>query len=200
MEQARLARRLAELQEAFDASFARTVEACPEELARALAIRAGGRRLVVRIEELAAVEPCRRTAPLAGGPPGLLGLAGLRGRLVAVYDLAALLGGRPRAGADGADGAGGAGGAGGASSRPAPRWLLVCARSPEIALAVDEIERHVGFSSADVRPLSGGDPGGHVGEAVEIDGAPLGILRVPSVVAAVLARAQGGAERAKEDR
>ncbi|WP_437682437.1 chemotaxis protein CheW [Sorangium sp. So ce131] len=196
MERARLARRLAELQQAFDASFARSAEACPEEAARALAIRAGGRRLVVRIEELAAVEPYRRTAPLAGGPPGLLGLAGLRGRLVAVYDLAALLGGRPRGGADVAGGAGG----GGEGSRPAPRWLLVCARSPDLALAVDEIERHVGFSSADVRPLSGGDPGGHVGEAVEIDGAPLGILRVPSVVAAVLARAQGGAERSKGDR
>ncbi|WP_437840465.1 chemotaxis protein CheW [Sorangium sp. So ce1153] len=184
MKRALLAQRLAELQRAFDASFAVPAEARPEEPARGLAIRAGDRRLVARVDELAAVEPCRRIVPLAGGPPGLLGLAGLRGRLVAVYDLAALVGGRPRAGVAG----------------PAPRWLLVCAEHPEIALAIDELEGHARFSCADVRPDDGVEHGEHVTEAVDVDGAPRGLLRVPAVAATVLRRAQRGAARPKEDR
>ncbi|XYI02824.1 chemotaxis protein CheW [Sorangium sp. So ce1128] len=185
MKRALLAERLAELQRAFDASFAAPAEARPEEPARGLAIRAGDRRLVTRVDELAAVEPCRRIVPLAGGPPGLLGLAGLRGRLVAVYDLAALVGGRPRAGA---------------AAGPAPRWLLVCAEHPEIALAIDELEGHARFACADVRPDDGADTGEHVREAVDVDGAPRGLLRVPAVAATVLRRAQRGAARPKEDR
>ncbi|WP_437311191.1 chemotaxis protein CheW [Sorangium sp. So ce388] len=185
MKRALLAQRLAELQRAFDASFAAPAEARPEEPARGLAIRAGDRRLVARVDELAAVEPCRRIVPLAGGPPGLLGLAGLRGRLVAVYDLAALVGGRPRAGVAG----------------PAPRWLLVCAEHPEIALAIDELEGHARFSCADARSHGGErEAGEHVTEAVDVDGAPRGLLRVPAVAATVLRRAQRGAARLKEDR
>ncbi|MGK3982940.1 chemotaxis protein CheW [Sorangium sp. So ce136] len=185
MKRALLAERLAALQRAFDASFAAPAEARPEEPARGLAIRAGDRRLVARVDELAAVEPCRRIAPLAGGPPGLLGLAGLRGRLVAVYDLAALVGGRPRAGA---------------AAGPTPRWLLVCAEHPDIALAIDELEGHARFSCADVRADNGADTGEHVREAVDVDGAPRGLLRVPAIAATVLRRAQRGAARPKEDR
>ncbi|XXY49250.1 chemotaxis protein CheW [Sorangium sp. So ce269] len=184
MKRALLAERLAELQRAFDASFAAPAEARPEEPARGLAIRAGDRRLVARVDELAAVEPCRRIVPLAGGPPGLLGLAGLRGRLVAVYDLAALVAGRPRAGVAG----------------PAPRWLLVCAEHPEIALAIDELEGHARFSCAEVHPDDGADTGEHVREVVDVDGAPRGLLRVPAVAATVLRRAQRGAAHPKEDR
>ncbi|XXT24881.1 chemotaxis protein CheW [Sorangium sp. So ce429] len=184
MRRALLADRLAELQRAFDASFAAPAEARPEEPARGLAIRAGDRRLVARVDELAAVEPCRPIVPLAGGPPGLLGLVGLRGRLVAVYDLAALVGGRPRAGVAG----------------PAPRWLLVCAEHPEIALAIDELEGHARFSCAEVHPDDGAEQGEHVREAVDVDGAPRGLLRVPAVAATVLRRAQRGAARPKEDR
>ncbi|WP_437580869.1 chemotaxis protein CheW [Sorangium sp. So ce887] len=191
MSRALLAERLAALRGAFDASFAEPARTRAEEPARALAIRAGDRRLLVRIEELAAVEPCRRIVPLAGGPPGLLGLAGLRGRLVAAYDLAALVSGRPRAGVDGA------------AAGPALRWLLVCAENPEIALAIDEIESHESFSLADVRSADderGEGAGEHVTEAVEIDGAPRGLLRVAAVAATVLRRAQRGAERLEEDR
>ncbi|WP_437819992.1 chemotaxis protein CheW [Sorangium sp. So ce1078] len=189
MNRALLAERLAALRDAFDASFAEPARTRAEEPARALAIRAGDRRLLVRIDELAAVEPCRRIVPLAGGPPGLLGLVGLRGRLAAAYDLAALVGGRPRAGA------------GGAAAGPAPRWLLVCAEDPEIALAIDEIDRHATFSLADVRSAEGErDASEHVTEAVEVDGAPRGLLRVAAVAATVLRRAQRGAERLKEDR
>ncbi|WP_437878546.1 chemotaxis protein CheW [Sorangium sp. So ce513] len=192
-----LADRLAALRDAFDASFAAPALPCADEPARALAIRAGDRRLLARIDELAAVEPCRRIVPLAGGPPGLLGLAGLRGRLVAVYDLAALVGGRPRAGV--ADAAAG----------PAPRWLLVCAESPDVALAIDEIEGHASLPRADEAPRGrardgederGEGAGDHVQEAVDVDGAPRGVLRVSAVAATVLRRAQRGAERPRGER
>ncbi|WP_437728452.1 chemotaxis protein CheW [Sorangium sp. So ce861] len=189
MKRALLAERLAALQAAFDASFAEPARTRAEEPARALAIRAGDRRLLVRVEELAAVEPCRRIVPLAGGPPGLLGLVGLRGRLAAAYDLAALVSGRPRAGVDAAAG-------------PAPRWLLVCAEHPDVALAIDEIEGHASISVEGARSAAGEREGAGelVTEAVEVDGGPRGLLRVAAVAAAILRRAQRGAERPKEDR
>ncbi|AGP36699.1 chemotaxis protein CheW [Sorangium cellulosum] len=190
MKRALLAERLAALQAAFDASFAEPARTRAEEPARALAVRAGDRRLLVRIEELAAVEPCRRIVPLAGGPPGLLGLVGLRGRLAAAYDLAALVSGRPRAGVDTA------------AAGPAPRWLLVCAEHPDIALAIDEIEGHASISPEGARAAAGEREGAGelVTEAVEVDGGPRGLLRVAAVADTVLRRAQRGAERPKEDR
>ncbi|WP_437338726.1 chemotaxis protein CheW [Sorangium sp. So ce394] len=190
MKRALLAERLAALQAAFDASFAEPARTRAEEPARALAVRAGDRRLLVRIEELAAVEPCRRIVPLAGGPPGLLGLVGLRGRLAAAYDLAALVSGRPRASV------------GAAAAGPAPRWLLVCAEHPDIALAFDEIEGHASVPREGARSAAAEREGAGelVTEAVEVDGEPWGLLRVAAVADTVLRRAERGAERPKEDR
>ncbi len=84
--------RLAALQAAFDGTFAappRLVDGEREEL---LAIRLSGDPFALRLRELTGVEPRRRVVPLPGAPTGLLGLAGLRGRLVPVYRLSILLG------------------------------------------------------------------------------------------------------------
>lgn len=175
--------RLEGLRRAFDEAFAAPVAPSVEERRSALAIRAGSGRFVVRLEDLAAVEACRRVEPLPEGAPGLLGLAGVRRRLVAAYDLAAILGCRPAS-------------AGGAESRP--RWLLICASSPDVGLAIEAVEGYVRYSDADLRPGHGAGLGEHVREALLHDGALHGIVDVPSTVAALARRAPGAPPPPKE--
>lgn len=172
----RAEQRLEELRRAFDETFATPTASCGEELRGALAIRAGSGRFAVRIEDLAAVEAYRRATPLPGIAPGLLGLAGVRGQLVAAYDLGALLGCRP------AD-------AGGPEARL--RWLLLCASSPEVGLAIEEIEGYVRFSSADLHAGDGAERGQHVREALRHGGALLGLIDVPRTLGALARHAAG---------
>ena len=179
----RITARVAELRRAFDASFAEPgQEIRDEDPSSALAIRAGDRQLAVRIEELSGVEACRRLVPLPGGAPGLLGLTGVRGQLVAVYDLAAVLGARtPASGA----------------AEPAFRWLLLCATSPELGLAIEHLDGYLRFSSAELHDEAGSV--GHTGEALlrggVLHGSALrGLLNLPAIVQAVSQRARGAAQ------
>jgi purine-binding chemotaxis protein CheW len=86
------ARQLAALREAFDQAFA----APPPEAATAedflIALRLAETPFALRVAELAGFHPLPWCAPLPAAEPALLGLAGLRGRLVPIYDLSALLG------------------------------------------------------------------------------------------------------------
>jgi chemotaxis signal transduction protein len=178
----RLTERVAELRRAFDTSFAEPIETGGEELASALAIRAGDRLLAARIEELSGVEACRRLVPLPGGAPELLGLTGVRGQLVAVYDLAGLLNDAgARAPASGA-------------AEVTFRWLLLCAGSPEIGLAIEQIDGYLRFSSAELHDEAGA--GGHARGAllrggVLHGGVLRGLIHIPALVEAVLHRARG---------
>jgi chemotaxis signal transduction protein len=61
--------------------------------------------------------------PLPSARPALLGLVGVRGRLLCVYRLATLLGLEHAA--------------------RLPRWLLVCEADDQLALAIDSIEAYV---------------------------------------------------------
>ena len=84
--------RLAELHSAFDLGYCepqREREAEPEDL---LAIDVAGYPYALRIRELLGLYVERRITALPGAAPELLGLAAVRGELVAVYDLASLLG------------------------------------------------------------------------------------------------------------
>lgn len=84
--------KLAELRAAFDETFAvpPVLPEAPGE--RLLALRIGTEAYAVRLAEIASIQSQKRVVPLPGGPEGLRGLAGIRGRLVAVYSLASLLG------------------------------------------------------------------------------------------------------------
>jgi chemotaxis signal transduction protein len=89
--------RLEALRHTFDAGYAvpqREREAEPEDL---LAIDIAGHPYALRIRELLGLHVERKITALPAAPPELLGLAAVRGELVAVYDLASLLG-YPRAG------------------------------------------------------------------------------------------------------
>jgi chemotaxis signal transduction protein len=88
----RLQGQLVELRQSFDRSFSDPVSAGAPERENLLAIRLGSDPYALRLSEVAAIGSDRPLTPLPSDRPELLGIAGLRGVIVAVYDLAALLG------------------------------------------------------------------------------------------------------------
>ncbi len=110
-----------ELRRAFDAGFAASPPT-PEDRVDLLLIRVGQDSLALRVAELSGVALCPRLEPVpqATPQPGLVGLAGLRGALVPVYALAALLGN--------------------AGTCSAGRWLALCGTREPLGLAFDELQ------------------------------------------------------------
>ena len=164
-----LAAQLGALREAFDASFAASLPGAPPPEEHLLAVRAGGAHLAVRVEDLAGVQQARQVTPLPGGAPGLLGLAGIRGRLLAVHDLGLLLGalGALRAREVGRQ----------------ARWLLLPREDQSLALGVDALEGYL------VRPVEA--PGAaRAADVIEHAGLLRGVLDVGAMVALARRHAQ----------
>src|SRR5687767_7240240 len=105
--------RVAELRRGFDLSFAAPPPEGLEEFEDLLAIRLEGDRYAVRVAEIAGLITGRKLAHLPSGAPNLLGVAGIRGGLVPVFDLSAMLG-YPASGA--------------------PQWMILCRSDDPIAL------------------------------------------------------------------
>lgn len=158
---ARMEALLAELRETFDAGFAEPRPPARPPARRLLAVRAGGVPLAAPLEDLAGVHAAQRIIPLPDCAPGLLGLAGIRGRVVAVHDLAAAVGAGALTGA--------------------PRWLLVTGGAEPLALAVEAVEGHLSL------PRGEGEAAQVV---IEHAGARWSVLDVRAIVAAIEQRAR----------
>jgi purine-binding chemotaxis protein CheW len=117
-----VADRIAELRAEFDRSFAQPARRHDVEHAELLAIWAGGRPYVLRLSQTAGLYPKRPVTALPGPLSALLGVAGFGGSIVPVYDLAALLG---------------------HAVPDRPRWLVLAAGSPPLALAFHQLDGHV---------------------------------------------------------
>ena len=100
-----------------------------------LAILVAGEPYAIRLRDISGLLTTRKIVAVPGATPDLLGLAGVRGDLVPVFDLGALLG-RP------------------ALTEP-PRWLALCGADERIALAFAEFAGHLRVSPDALRP---GDP------------------------------------------
>jgi chemotaxis signal transduction protein len=117
-----VAERLAGLRGDFDRSFTEPTRRHAAEQIGLLAIRAGARPYVLRLSQTSGLYPDRPVTPLPGPLPALLGVAGFGGGIVPVYDLAALLG------------------------HPVPdqpRWLVLAAGVPPLALAFHQLDGHL---------------------------------------------------------
>jgi chemotaxis signal transduction protein len=119
--------RLAEMRRAFDLSFTRTPPA-RDDAVDLLAITVGADLLAVNLSDVAGLVADRAVTPLPGAPPALMGVAGLRGHLIPVYDLATVLGARGR------------------EPTARPRWMILVAGSPALAVAVDGVDAHLRVS------------------------------------------------------
>jgi hypothetical protein len=131
-----------------------------------LAVRAGGRPYALRLAHIAGLFAGRAVTPLPSSAPALLGAAGFRGNVVAVYDLRVLL-------AEPAD--------------AAPGWLALPAAVPGLALAFDGFEGHFRVARGEATPAPA--------ELIEIAGVIRPIVDVPAVSAGIVDRARARVPR-----
>lgn len=161
----------AELQRAFDRSFAEAPRETNVAIFDLLAIEVAGDPYALALSEVAGLSVDRAITPLPTPVPELLGLAGFRATLVPVYDLRALLG---------------------YSGRGAPRWIVTLAGEAPLGLAFDRFEAHARVPLAALTALTAEDgrPRSHVQRIVRTDRGVRPLIHLPSVLAAVKARAE----------
>ncbi|MGH7441940.1 MAG: chemotaxis protein CheW [bacterium] len=119
----------------FDLSFARPEAARKDEGVALLALGVAGEPYALRLEDLAFLARAPETAFWGSGVSAFLGLAGLRGEVLPVWDLAGLLG-RP-----------------GTDSKPA--WVACSARVPRWAAAFERYDGLLRASLSEMEPLAG---------------------------------------------
>jgi chemotaxis signal transduction protein len=161
------------MREAFDGAFARAPEIDERVFEDLLAIRAAAQPYALRLSALAGLYVDRRVVPLPSAMPALLGLVGLRGELVPVYDLGALLG---------------------HASRDGGRWLsLVRAEDGALGLAFDQLD---GFARVprDAVTVAGSSARGHVQNLVRLSDGIRPLVDVDSVLKAVREHARKNKE------
>lgn len=135
-----VADRVSRLRADFDRSFAEPARTLGADSVELLAIGVGGRPYALRLSQASGVHPDRPVTPLPTPVPALLGVAGFAGSVVPVYDLAALLG-HPIA--------------------ERPRWLVLTAGSPPLALAFHQLDQHLRVPLTDVVAGSANETGPH---------------------------------------
>jgi len=123
----------ADLRREFDLSFAQAWRAQTAPLRQLLAVRVGGDAYALDLDDIAGLVVDRRIVPIPTPVPELLGLAGFRGQVAAVYDLAALLG-YPR--------------------RDGLRWIVLVRHAQLVALAFDAFEAQLGATAEQVMPFA----------------------------------------------
>lgn len=154
-----------ELRAAFDASFAEAPPR-PADDVPLLEVEVGEDVLAVPLTGLAAVVERAPIASLPGAPPSVLGLAGVRGELLSVHSLAALLGRTDH--------------------REGSRPLLVVHGTDQAALAVDRVRGLVRLPRASL-PAAGA---GRLVGVSEHAGTTWTVLDLGAAVAALQRRAR----------
>jgi chemotaxis signal transduction protein len=148
---------------AFDQAFAVAPATTVEMFEDLLAVRIAGDPYALRVREITGLLASRKIVPLPSRRPELLGLAGNRGSLVAVYSLALLLGY-------------------GAESKP-PSWLVLAGSSETIGLGFEEFEGFVRVRSGDMHaahPAEGTRP--HAREVVRVEKQSRRVVDIPSTL------------------
>jgi purine-binding chemotaxis protein CheW len=164
--------RVLEMRRAFDDAFAAPRRALTADVEKLVILEVGALRVACRIGQITRIEADRKIVPLSCGALGLIGLAGIRGKLVPVYSLALLLG------------------AGGGA---ATRWLAVAGGADPIALAFDRLDRFVRARRADVCALDVSVAPSHVNALLRLDSTSYQVLDIASVLASIRAQTSGDA-------
>jgi purine-binding chemotaxis protein CheW len=159
------AARAEQLAAAFDRSFAEARRAPEGDAGEFLAVRVAGERHAIRLAEIGGLHPVRAVTRLPGPLPALIGLAGLRGVLVPVYDLALLLGG---------------------AAAGEARWMVL-AGTAEAAFAFEGFEGQFRAPNGAVS-ASGQDGEDALRQVVASAGGPLPLISIPSLVATLRRR------------
>ncbi len=170
-------RSAAELRREFDSSFAAPLPGPGEGRESLIALNVAGEALAVRTLHLAGVAKRRRIVPVPTHVAGLLGIAAIRGGLLPVYDLAAILG------------------------LPAPAgegsWLMLTGAETPIGLVFDEFEGQVEIERACLYESAGSGSSQHLRLMARIGAGRRAVIDIPGLVAEVRQRA-GLPDPAKE--
>jgi len=134
-----LEERARNLREAFDRAFAAPFAGEGGDRTDLLAIRVGGDPYVLRLSELFGLSADKKIVPIPSRAGALLGLAGFRGAVTPVFDLARLLGYPPAS---------------------APRWIVLAGERAQVGLAFETFEAHLRLDNAAlVAPAADERPG-----------------------------------------
>lgn len=158
--------RAAELRRAFDRSFVEVQHFQSVATEDFLSVNVGGDPYVLRLGEVAGLFADKKVTRLPSGVAELSGVAGFRGAIVPVYDLAALLR---------------------YPASQSARWMVIAAEAP-VALAFDSFDGHCRFATDAVAARDGVDSGGHLDKIVRASDFVRPIVNIPSIVAAIRAR------------
>jgi len=126
-----------ELRREFDAAFARPAREVARDTEDLLEIRVAGSAYALRVAELAGVSAGHRITAVPSTQPALLGLVGIRGVLVPVFDLARLLGE--------------------SALEEAPRWVALSQGDSPVGLAFASVEGHLPVGPSALQASAGGD-------------------------------------------
>src|SRR5262245_52379841 len=159
--------RAGDLRRAFDAAFAAPPPAPATPTVDLLAIQVGGSPYAIRLAEVAGLFAGRKVSPLPGAVHGLLGIAGLRGSLLPVYDLGVLLGQAPCT---------------------APRWLAVAGKKP-VAVAFEAVDGHFRLGRDAIAEEASAEGHRHVREIAR-GPVPRPVVRLASVLEDIERRAR----------
>lgn len=168
---------VADLRREFDNTFAAPQGGRSAARESLIALRVAGQPFAVRTLQITGVANRRRIVPVPTRVPGLLGIAALRGALLPVYDLAALLG-LPAAGSAGA-------------------WLLLTSRDTPVGFIFDEFEGRIEIEAACLFASDGSGARKHACLMAEVGAAHRAVIDVPGLVAEIRQRA-GVTEPVKE--
>jgi chemotaxis signal transduction protein len=154
-----------DLRSAFDRTFQEARVELSHELVHLLVVRIGMARFALKVGDLAGLARAQTIVPIPAADSGLLGLAALKGKMVAVYSLGARIG-SPMAAAE------------------PERSLVLCRSDREIALAFSAAEGTMMIPSSELWPAGAGAPEYATG-AVGAGSARLWLLNVSAISAAI---------------
>ena len=160
--------RAAELRRAFDQTFAEPARAVIEDVENLLGLHVGQDEYAVRLGEIRGLLPEQNIVPVPSPVPELLGIIGLRGSIVPVYSLGALLG-----------------------YGPAPRlspWIILVGTDAPVGMAFDEFQGHLRVTRSQIVAKGDDASRSHVRETVRVADTLRGIISIRSVVLALTAR------------
>jgi chemotaxis signal transduction protein len=164
-----LEERLLGFRHAFDHAFAVAPVTTRGTFEDLLAIRVAGDPYALRVRDITGLVVSRKIVPLPSRRSELLGIAGIRGSLVAVYSLAALLGY--------------------AVDSKSTAWLALAGAPPPVGLAFEEFEGFLRVRSGDVyaAPSAEGTRP-HAFEVVRVENQSRRVVDIPATLEALTVR------------
>lgn len=161
------------MREEFDQSFAVEAHTALEQLEDLLMVRVADEPYAIRLRDIGGIVTKRPIVAVPAMADHLLGLAGVRGDVVPVYDLRSILGHTDTA--------------------EPPTWMVLCGDTPRIALAFPVFDGylrlplsriHADNEARAVRP--------YVSEVVRHEQNVSSVINVPRIVAALRKPTRGG--------